>query len=132
MAPTFLFLLALLPTLIAAYPQSTDLTPRSTVDGCETAGVFICEHVNWGGACTHSIACVGGAPDACTKLDGKASSIGPDKGFKCLFYKSDDCLDVPGPSGGVLDLRWPGTGNLFNVNGGNWNDIIRSYQCYQE
>ncbi|KAF2659352.1 hypothetical protein K491DRAFT_712637 [Lophiostoma macrostomum CBS 122681] len=116
---------AVVPSSVGAAPPAT---PSAT--DCARAAVYICKDWNWGGACQRLTPCLGSGPQQCGKLDGTASSIGPDKGFKCLFYKTGDCSDPPGPSGGVLAVEWPGISNLVSAEPRNtWNDIIRSYQC---
>ncbi|KAF2016839.1 hypothetical protein BU24DRAFT_139154 [Aaosphaeria arxii CBS 175.79] len=103
----------------------------------EKAGVFACEHVVWGGKCQLFNNPIGGAPEQCTVIpeDFKISSVGPDKGWKCLFYKSAICRDVASPPSGILTLTWPGNDRLTEANDANgvtWNDNIRSYQCFKE
>lgn len=49
------------------------------------AQVYVCEHVNWEGKCVNIPYAIGSGD--CISLDGTASSIRPDKGFSCTFYK---------------------------------------------
>jgi hypothetical protein len=49
------------------------------------AKVYICEHVNWRGTCTNIPYALGSGD--CVALDGTASSIRPDSGVSCTFYK---------------------------------------------
>ncbi|KAF2794564.1 hypothetical protein K505DRAFT_417066 [Melanomma pulvis-pyrius CBS 109.77] len=126
-----------MPNMIPAhirsvFPYSTiharSESPTAKAD-CETAGVYICEDVGFKGSCTLYHNCTGSAPSACTVLDGKASAIGPDVGFSCNLYRSDNCRATPGVPDSVLTLKFPGEGYLTNR---GWNDAVRSYQCFKD
>ncbi|KAF2263207.1 hypothetical protein CC78DRAFT_534209 [Lojkania enalia] len=130
-------LLFFLTSLALAAPSPNHQIKRPETEGrvsddCEKAGVYICEHWAWQGNCIKWENCIGTSDDDCVKLTGTASSIGPDPGYKCFFYKNDICRDFGGPDGGTLVLSFPGNDNLVNVDGQDWNDKIYSYQCIKE
>ncbi|KAF1917028.1 hypothetical protein BDU57DRAFT_415851, partial [Ampelomyces quisqualis] len=91
--------------------------------------VFICEHINWGGQCEHKYRPTGTSDGDCTVLDGEASSIGPDKGWTCLFYTNAFCRALAGDGSDVLQVEYPGIGDLGRADKGGWNDRARSYWC---
>ncbi|OCL13499.1 hypothetical protein AOQ84DRAFT_225354 [Glonium stellatum] len=108
---TFVLLLAL--ALASASP-----TPRFSKR--DNSGVYVCSDVNWGGDCVHYVQAVGG--NDCIKLDGTASSIGPDPGFSCTFYKNVFCDDL---GDGTLNLEYPGDSSMPD----GWNDAVYSFVC---
>ena len=57
--------------------------------------VYYCEDNAWGGACKHVLSPLGSDPEKCTTIDGRASSIGPDPGYYCIFYTYVLHLSLP-------------------------------------
>ncbi|KAF2256859.1 hypothetical protein BU26DRAFT_558297 [Trematosphaeria pertusa] len=100
-------------------------SPTNTTGSAELASVFVCEHVYWGGTC--SIVTAPLDTGECTPLDGSASSIGPDPGFTCTFYKNGSCRDFTGSD--ALTLENPGSPNLLDTPKGNFNDVVRGFTC---
>ncbi|KAF1997748.1 hypothetical protein P154DRAFT_440659, partial [Amniculicola lignicola CBS 123094] len=93
--------------------------------------VCICDDINWTGNCRYITACIGGHPSNCVVLDGSASSIGPDPGWKCYFYENALChMSLQDPAS-VLVVRYPGLRNLV-TDRGDWNDRVRSYNCFED
>ncbi|KAF2115608.1 hypothetical protein BDV96DRAFT_53346 [Lophiotrema nucula] len=113
------------------FSRAEQPTPFTNAD---TVRVTLCTDINWAGTCTDIYTTPGGSPSTCKVLDGTASSIGPMEGVRCVFYRTDNCDPIPGPSGGALPLTFPGLGNLFSVPGQenpNWNDAVRSFNCFR-
>ncbi|KAH7392711.1 hypothetical protein BKA66DRAFT_412464, partial [Pyrenochaeta sp. MPI-SDFR-AT-0127] len=93
--------------------------------------VYICEDHNWGGNCEHKLTPLGSSDDDCTRLDGTASSIGPDVGFKCLFYTNSDCRPFARDGSDFVELTYPGNANLLVTDKGDYNDKLYSYLCFK-
>jgi len=123
------------------------------------AQVYVCEHVDWAGNCTHIAYPLNSGE--CVALDGKASSIGPDEAFACNLYKYAS-LPPPAPyslvdrscrrekqrahhtwtsrnsvcrdftnSNDTLRVKYPGYPNLMTTDNGNWNDVAEGIQCFK-
>jgi hypothetical protein len=119
---------------------------------CTTAyitQVYICSDVFWGGECEHKFGPKGSSDEACTVLDGTASSIGPDQGFDCIFYtfvyngipplttRSTNTSDSNAycRQFNATDHVWlkaPGEPNLLVLDKGDYNDKFYSYQCFDQ
>ncbi|CBX93203.1 hypothetical protein IAQ61_008928 [Plenodomus lingam] len=95
------------------------------------AGIYICSDINWEGSCIHYSTPLGGSPSSCTTLDGKASSVGPDMGFNCIFYANAYCDALFADGRDVLSLSYPGNADLRTTSKGDWNDKVWSYQCFE-
>ncbi|KAF2024356.1 hypothetical protein EK21DRAFT_78895, partial [Setomelanomma holmii] len=91
--------------------------------------VYICTDINWAGNCTHYQRPLGSGPDDCTKLDGDASSIGPDWGFTCTFYTNTFCDKIRSNQTDWIELSYPGIANLRSTEKGDFNDNVYSYVC---
>ncbi|KAJ8107861.1 hypothetical protein OPT61_g8575 [Boeremia exigua] len=115
------------PAYVAAI-AARDVSPVED----DMAGVYICEDVAWGGECTHHVTPLGSDPEACTIIDPRASSIGPDEGFYCLFYTNAFCAPLASDGSDTLSLSYPGTDNLLVTQKGDYNDRLHSYQCFRE
>lgn len=137
--PVLFTLLSLLATTILARPSNIHLLRRdatatvtspslSTLPYAlnDTANVYVCEHVNWGGKCSN-ISYTLGSGD-CVSLDGTASSIRPAAGFSCTFYKNVFCRTFDGSES--LKLKDPGSSDLTKE-AGNWNDAAWGFQCFK-
>ncbi|OCK79648.1 hypothetical protein K432DRAFT_443726 [Lepidopterella palustris CBS 459.81] len=111
---SFTILLAL-PAISALPPSPIGTSKR------DNSGVYICSDINWGSTCVHLVAPLGGQD--CIKLDGTASSIGPDQGLTCTFYRNGFCDDLGDKP---LTLKYPGVKDLTTI---GWNDQARSYSC---
>ncbi|KAL6711306.1 hypothetical protein ACN47E_005837 [Coniothyrium glycines] len=120
----------------SALPTDTSTstnTPSSSLPPAQKlAGVYICADVFWSGACTHHLTPLGSSDEACTQLDGTASAIGPDMGFRCIFYTNSYCRPLASDGADALALVYPGEGNLLRTDKGDWNDRVYSYQCFEE
>ncbi|KAF2281436.1 uncharacterized protein EI97DRAFT_454629 [Westerdykella ornata] len=88
----------------AVYPPTPTLDDKDQ-GVCDRAGIYICRNPNFSPPCTHQTFCLGSSDSSCTRLDGKALSIGPDPGITCLFYRNGVCRNF---GDGVLRLRYPG------------------------
>ncbi|KZM21482.1 uncharacterized protein EKO05_0006303 [Ascochyta rabiei] len=97
----------------------------------ELAGVYICEDNAWGGACTHTYSRLGSDPLDCTIIDGRASSIGPDPGYHCIFYTNSFCATLTTDRSETLTLSYPGSDNLGFTEQGDFNDRVLSYSCFK-
>ncbi|KAG9185903.1 hypothetical protein G6011_07234 [Alternaria panax] len=78
-----------LVTVTASTPVSTPAAPTSTVPAVPDdtlAGVYVCDDINWNGACSHKFTKPGGSDIDCAQLSGQESSLGPDPGFLCEFF----------------------------------------------
>ncbi|KAF2749197.1 hypothetical protein M011DRAFT_328695 [Sporormia fimetaria CBS 119925] len=144
---TFLFSTLLLTTTIYALPNSlttgTPTSPSSTTistpiveleqqiqsPACDlgVGGLYICTDINFTGTCTHHTPCLGSGDNTCYTVPVGASSIGPDPGFTCYFYRHGFCRDFN--NHGVLTLQHPGVANLMSTELGDWNDKVVSYLC---
>ncbi|KAH8717131.1 hypothetical protein GQ44DRAFT_730251 [Phaeosphaeriaceae sp. PMI808] len=109
---------------IVSLPFPLPPTSTPTTDQVQ-AGVHVCEHVNWGGKCEHFYHAV----ETCVQLDGKASSLGPDKGASCLFFVNHNCTREGIKEADFVRLDYPGSDNLGATYKGNFNDRIFSYSC---
>ncbi|KAL1601093.1 hypothetical protein SLS59_005763 [Nothophoma quercina] len=94
--------------------------------------VYYCEDNAWGGACKHVLSPLGSDPEKCTTIDGRASSIGPDPGYYCIFYTNALCAPIASDGSDSLTLTYPGTDNLSATQKGNFNDRLLSYNCFKE
>ncbi|KAF1982790.1 hypothetical protein K402DRAFT_424352 [Aulographum hederae CBS 113979] len=98
-----------------AVADSDEVTAQAT-------GIYICRDTNWGGPCFHPNGPWNGGPERCYQLDGSASSFGPDPGLTCNLYTDGFCSQF---AMAMSAIRYPGIPNL-----GNFNDRIRSFQCF--
>ncbi|KAK7183814.1 hypothetical protein DPSP01_004438 [Paraphaeosphaeria sporulosa] len=113
----------LIPTILTFLTLFTTALARPTA---ELANVYVCEHINWGGACVNVLYAIDSGD--CVSLDGTASSIRPDKGFSCTFYKNGSCRTFDGSAS--LKLQDPGSADLTKE-AGEWNDAARGFQCFR-
>ncbi|KAH7075498.1 hypothetical protein BKA63DRAFT_552984 [Paraphoma chrysanthemicola] len=67
-------------TLVSVPLASASTEPRVL------GGVYICPDINWSGSCTHYLRPLGSGPNDCVKLNGDATSVGPDEGIQCTFF----------------------------------------------
>ncbi|KAF2708485.1 hypothetical protein K504DRAFT_456478 [Pleomassaria siparia CBS 279.74] len=89
--------------------------------------VKICTDVDWKGYCEIYYTCIGNADISCRKLYPNISSIRPEDGIYCIFYKNTLCnggkdakmLRIDNPQARLTDLP------------GDWNDAIQSFDCYR-
>lgn len=109
-----------LQSIFALLLALTSAFPTSRFNKRDDAGIYVCSDVNWGGNCVHYVQPVGGGN--CVTLDGTASSIGPDPGFSCTFFKNGLCDDL---GDGTLHLEYPGVSSMPD----RWNDAVRSFVC---
>jgi hypothetical protein len=63
--------------------------------------VYICSDANWLGYCHNYYNATGTADEDCTVVDGKASSMGPERGFVCWVYRYAVTLLPPSSLHGV-------------------------------
>ncbi|KAF9698069.1 hypothetical protein EKO04_003480 [Ascochyta lentis] len=101
-------------------------------DDYDVAGVYICEDDAWRGVCTHTYSRLGSNPNDCTIINGRASSIGPDPGYYCIFYTNALCASLTPDRSDTLTLSYPGSDNLGFTFKGNFNDLVLSYSCFKE
>ncbi|KAF2130803.1 hypothetical protein P153DRAFT_286979, partial [Dothidotthia symphoricarpi CBS 119687] len=99
--------------------------------------VYICEDHHWGGKCEYKVSHLGSAPEDCVELDGSASSIGPDQGYYCIFYTQGSplnafCRRLASDGSDNISVSYPGEPNLLDTHAGNWNDKVRSYNCFKD
>ncbi|KAF2624247.1 hypothetical protein BU25DRAFT_424328 [Macroventuria anomochaeta] len=96
------------------------------------AGVYYCEDIAWGGACQHVVSPLGSDPEKCTMIDSRASSIGPDPGYYCIFYTNAFCAPIASDGSDTLTLTYPGNDNLGFTEKGDFNDRLLSYNCFED
>lgn len=111
--------------------------------------MYICEDVAWGGQCTHTLSPLGSDPSDCTVIPhDRASSIGPDAGFYCIFYtcvsrspshrrkltphSNAFCAPILSDGSDSFGLAYPGSDNLGFTEKGDFNDRLLSYQCFRD
>ncbi|KAF1360067.1 hypothetical protein EJ07DRAFT_117554 [Lizonia empirigonia] len=95
--------------------------------------VYICEDVAWGGQCTYTLSPLGSDPSDCTVIpNDRASSIGPDAGFYCIFYTNAFCAPILSDGSDSFGLAYPGCENLGFTKKGDFNDRLLSYQCFRD
>ncbi|KAI4657847.1 uncharacterized protein J4E78_006236 [Alternaria triticimaculans] len=97
----------------------------------DLAGVYVCDDINWNGACSHHFTKPGGSDIDCAQLSGRESSIGPDPGFLCEFFTNNSCHKTPGVESDFLSLSWPGNADLRSTDKGDLNDKFLSYVCFK-
>ncbi|KAJ4381074.1 hypothetical protein N0V86_003421 [Didymella sp. IMI 355093] len=94
--------------------------------------VFYCKDVGWGSDCVYRTTPLGSDPKDCTELNLPASSVGPDKGYYCIFYTNAFCAPIASDRSDQLTLTYPGTDNLGFTSKGDFNDRLLSYQCFRD
>ncbi|KAI4625608.1 hypothetical protein J4E80_002740 [Alternaria sp. BMP 0032] len=115
----------------------------------DVAGVYVCDDINWNGACSHHFTKPGGSDIDCAQLSGRESSIGPDPGFLCEFFtyvltipplgflantfvnSNNSCHKTAGVESDFLSLSWPGNADLRSTDKGDLNDKFLSYVCFK-
>ncbi|KAL1792549.1 hypothetical protein ACET3X_009056 [Alternaria dauci] len=78
-----------LVTVTSTTSTFTSAAPTSTLPAVPDdtwAGVYVCNDINWNGACSHKFTKPSGASIDCAQLSGQESSLGPDPGFLCEFF----------------------------------------------
>ncbi|KAF2497359.1 hypothetical protein BU16DRAFT_559109 [Lophium mytilinum] len=120
------FLASGMPTDAVTHISARQFQASPESPGCAQAGVYVCSDPYWQGNCVYHCGPFGSNPDTqCTKLDGSASSIGPDAGIKCNFFTNGYCDSLPGES--QITLQYPGNDNLASI---GWDNKVASYACF--
>ncbi|PVI07222.1 hypothetical protein DM02DRAFT_622574 [Periconia macrospinosa] len=122
----------LAPLLLISTPASAappfPIVQNGIVPRAGNTSVYVCDDVFWSGNCARYPYPLG--TDECTQLNGKASSIGPDKGVTCTFYKNGVCRSFQRDD--TLTLVHPGANNLLLTEKGDFNDAVWSFKCFDK
>ncbi|KAH6870754.1 hypothetical protein BKA58DRAFT_402255 [Alternaria rosae] len=120
-------------TVTATLSTPLPVAPSASVSPVpeDLAGVYVCDDINWNGACSHHFTKPGGSDIDCAQLSGRESSIGPDPGFLCEFFTNSYCKKEASNESDFLSLSWPGNPDLRSTDKGNLNDKLLSYVCFK-